>query len=152
MNDGKLEEFVRKDKTDMEAEGTTFTMVARGRYFQMELVIKEYLRGVKVTGTQILFPKNLGSSLKRMGVTYSVMYSALEEMKTRLDLEASLTWHSFRIGSATKDTKMGVSRNVLKKAGNWKSSAVDGYCCSDDAGVVLSRALADAREQWYDRF
>ena len=30
LNDGKLEEFVRKDKTDMEAEGTTFTMVARG--------------------------------------------------------------------------------------------------------------------------
>ena len=45
MNDGKLEEFVRKDKTDMEAEGTTFTMVDKVD---------------KVTGTQIFFPKNLG--------------------------------------------------------------------------------------------
>ena len=145
MNDGKLEEFVRKDKTDMEAEGTTFTMVAMGRYFQMELVLKEYLRVDKVTGTQIFFPKNLGSSLKRMGVTYSVMYSALEEMKTRLDLEASLTWQSFRMGSATKDTRLGVSRNVLKKTGNWKSSAVDGYCRSDIAGVVQSSGRCQGR-------
>ena len=100
---------------------------------------------VKVSGSKALFPKNLGSGEKRMGVTYNVMYSALEEMKTRLDLEPSLTWHSFRIGAATKGTRMGVSRNVLQKAGHWKSSAVDSYCHSEEAGVVLSRALAEAR-------
>ena len=111
----------------------------------MELVLKEYLRVDKVTGTQIFFPKNLGSSLKRMGVTYSVMYSALEEMKTRLDLEASLTWQSFRMGSATKATRLGMSRNVLKKTGNWKSSAVDGYCRSDIAGVVQSSGRCQGR-------
>ena len=36
------------------------------RYFQMELVLKEYLRVVKVFGTQALFQKNLRSGLKRM--------------------------------------------------------------------------------------
>ena len=83
--------------------------------------------------------------MKKMGVIYNVMYSALEEMKTRLDLEASLNWNSFRIGPATKGTKMGVSRNVLKKAGNWKSSAVDGYCRSDIAGVVQSSGRCQGR-------
>ena len=60
VNDGEVGDLVRKDKTDMEAEGTTFTMVAMGRYFQMELVLKEYLRVDKVTRTQIFFPKELG--------------------------------------------------------------------------------------------
>ena len=36
------------------------------RYFQMELVLKEYLRVVKVCGTQALFQNNLRSGLKRM--------------------------------------------------------------------------------------
>ena len=31
----------------------------------------------------------------------------------------------------------------MKKAGNWKSEAVDIYCKELEAGIVLSRALLD---------
>ena len=81
-----------------------------------------------------------------MPVTYSMMYQALEAAKERLGLEESLTWHSFRIGSATKGTVLGVRRSVVKGAGKWKSNCVDLYCREDDAGLVLSRVLLDDLE------
>lgn len=79
--------------------------------------------------------------MKRMSVTYNMMYSVFEEMKTRLDLEAS-----FWMGSATKGTKRGVSRNVLKRDGMWKAGAVEVYCHEIEARVVISQALVEAKE------
>ena len=79
--------------------------------------------------------------MKRMSVTYNMMYSFFEEMKTRLDLEAS-----FWMGSTTKGTKRGVSRNVLKRDGMWKAGAVEVYCHEIEARVVISQALVDATE------
>jgi hypothetical protein len=74
-------------------------------------------------------------------VTYAVAYHGLEYLKERLGLDNSLKWHSFSIGSATKGTSLGVRRTVVKGAGNWKSSAVDGYCREEDAGVVFESGV-----------
>ena len=38
-----------------------------------------------------------------------------------------LDLHSCRIGGATESSRMGVSREVIKLVGNWRSSAVDTY-------------------------
>ena len=84
---------------------------------------------------EALFPRNLGKGPKREAVTYSIMYQS-----------GSLTWHSFRIGSATRGTSLGVRRSVVKGAGKWKSSCVDVYCREEDAGVILSGALVDNLE------
>ena len=72
-----------------------------------------------------------------------MLWRITEDLKERLGLDSRLKWHSFRIGSATKGNILGVRRSVVKGAGNWKSSAVDGYCREEDPGVVLSQELAD---------
>ena len=46
-----------------------------------------------------------------VAVSYAVMYHSLEALKKKLELDAGLTWHSFRIGSATR-TKLEVRRSV----------------------------------------
>ena len=69
------------------------------------------------------------------------MYHSLESMKKELELDRGLTWLSFRIGSATRGTKLGVRRSIIKVAGMWKSECVDVYCREEEAAVLLSREL-----------
>ena len=94
-------------------------------------------------GKDSVFPKNLKKGAKGRAATYAVMYQALEGAKERLGLDRTLTWHSFRIGSATGGTVFRVRRSVLKGAGKWRSSCVDLYCREEEPGVVLSIALVD---------
>ena len=49
-----------------------------------------------------------------MAVSYAVMYHSLEALKKKLELDDGLPWHSFRIGSATRGAKLGVTRSVIK--------------------------------------
>ena len=79
-----------------------------------------------------------------VAVSYSILYQSLEDMKTRLGLDETLKWHSFRIGAATRGNGLGVRRTVVKAAGMWRSSVVDQYCREEEPGVVLSEALANS--------
>ena len=79
-------------------------------------------------------------------MTYPIMYKELDEMKVRVGLQGNLTWHSKRIGSASRGNKLGMRRTSIKAAGLWKSDAVDTYCQEEAAGLVLSQALADSWE------
>ena len=99
-----------------------------------------------ISGDDALFPMEIGKGSKRKGVTYNVMYSTLQDMKVRLGLSKSLTWHSSRIGAATRGTSLGVRRNIIKRAGLWKSDAVDTYCRETNPGVILSLALVNDME------
>ena len=71
------------------------------------------------------------------------MYQALEGVKVSLCLDKNLTWHSFRIGSATRGNILGVRRSVVKGAGKWKCGCVDLHCREEEPGMVLSRFLID---------
>ena len=112
----------------------------------MDMFMRSYIRVMGVSGTEALFPIELGEGAKKRGVTYNAMYASLEAMKERLGMEKSLTWHSWRIGGATRGTAFRVRRNVIKRAGLWRSEAADIYCRETNPGVVLSLALANDME------
>ena len=44
----------------------------------------------------------MGIGGKGVPVTYPIMYKELDEMKVRVGLQGNLTWHSRRIGSASR--------------------------------------------------
>ena len=133
--------YMRQSKTDELNEGVSFKMEAAGKKFSIREFLQRYLRRFGLRGKDGLFPASLTKGSKGIAVSYATMYNSLEALKKTLGLDPGLTWHSFRIGSATRGTKLGVRRSVLKGAGLWKSSCVDLYCREDEAGVVLSREL-----------
>ena len=141
-----LEVFIKCHKTDVEGTGDHFTLVRKGRRFHVHNFVKEYVAKMGIFGEDALFPVESGRGRKRKAVSYNVMYSSLEEMKTRLGMNGNITWHSFRVGAATRGTSLGVRRNIIKKAGLWRSSAVDVYCRESNPGVLLSSALMDDME------
>ena len=141
-----LEVFIKGHKTDVEGTGDSFTLVRKGRRFHIHNFLKEYVAKMGIDGGDALFPVELGRGKKRKAASYSVMYSSLEEMKTRLGMSGNITWHSFRVGAATRGTSLGVRRNIVKKAGLWRSSAVDTYCRETNPGVMLSLALINDME------
>jgi hypothetical protein len=141
-----LDIYLSRHKTDVEAEGAYFTLVKSGRRFNLDRFLDRYIRVMGISGDDALFPIELGKGSKRRAVTYNVMYASLVAMKTRLGMDKSLTWHSFRIGAATRGTLLGVRRNVIKRAGLWRSDAVDTYCRETNPGVILSLALTNDME------
>ena len=59
-------------------------------------------------------------------VGYDAIRKAFKKKLKELGLP-ELDIHSCRIGGATESSRMGVTRDVIKLVGNWKSSAVDTY-------------------------
>lgn len=135
--------WMRKQKNDEFNEGDSFSMVAEGNGFSIKSFLEKYMAVMDLKKKDALFPKSLRNGAKLMPATYAVMYQALEGSKERLGLDPNLTWHSFRIGSATRGTMLGVRRSVVKGAGKWRSNCVDLYCREEDPGMVLSQALMD---------
>ena len=143
---GEIKFYLRRHKTDGLNEGSSFSVVEGGRGFNIKECLVEYMARLGLRAGDALFPKSLERGNKKVATTYGIMYQALEDLKQRLCLDVSLTWHSFRKGSATKGNRLGVRRTVLQGAGKWKSSVVDSYCVEKDPGCVLSQALADCED------
>ena len=141
--EGEIKFYLRRHKTDELNEGSSFSVVEGGRGFNIKECLVEYMARMGLRAGDALFPKSLEKGNKKVSTTYGMMYQALEDLKQRLSLDVSLTWHSFRKGSATKGNRLGVRRTVLQGAGKWKSSVVDTYCVETDPGCILSQALAD---------
>ena len=141
MTRDRITVFMRKSKTDELNEGASFTMEAGGRKFSIKKFLQHYIGKFGLLKKDALFSANLARGPKVVAVSYAVMYHSLESMKKELELDPGLTWNSFRIGSATRGTKLGVRRSVIKGAGMWKSQCVDVYCREEEAGVLLSREL-----------
>ena len=140
---GRITFFMKSQKTDIFHEGDSFSMAVGGKSFAIKEFLLKYMDKLELGKKDVLFPGSFQKRSRDVSVTYAVAYRGLEDLKERLGLDSSLKWHSFRIGSATKGNILGVRRSVMKKAGNWKSAAVDGYCREEEAGVVLSQELAD---------
>ena len=143
ITDEEVEVFMKKQKTDVFNEGDSFKMVAKGGDISLKKFLESYVERLGLKKLDSLFPRKLKDGSRVEAVSYSVMYKELEIAKTTLKLDENLTWHSFRIGAVTQGNALGIRRTVMKKAGNWKSEAVDIYCKELEAGIVLSRALLD---------
>ena len=141
-----LEVYIKRHKTDVEGTGDHFTLVRKGKRFHIHGFLREYIAKMGISGRDALFPVELGRGVKRKAVSYSIMYSSLQSVKTRLGMDENITWHSYRVGAATRGTSLGVRRNVIKRAGLWRSSAVDMYCRESNPGVLLSLALVNDAE------
>ena len=136
MTRDRITVFMRKSKTDELNEGASFTMEAGGRKFSIKKFLQHYIGKFGLLKKDALFSANLARGPKVVAVSYAVMYHSLESMKKELELDSGLTWHS-----ATRGTKLGVRRSVIKGAGMWKSQCVDVYCREEEAGVLFSREL-----------
>ena len=146
MSRDKIRVFMRKNKTDRYHEGAVCSITVGGRAFDVKGFLEDYFRRLGLEKGFCVVPKNLGKGRKEVPTIYPVMYKELEVMKGKVGLQGNLTWHSWRIGSATRGNQLGVRRTSIKAAGLWKSQAVDGYCREEAAGLALSQALADSWE------
>ena len=144
ISKGRIRIFMRKNKTDIYNEGSVCSITIGGRAFDVKGFLEEYFRRLGLEKGCCVFPKNVGKGGKGMPTTYPTMYKELEVMKVKVGLQGNLTWHSWRIGSASRGNQLGVRRTSIKAAGLWKSQAVDVYCQEEAAGLVLSQALADS--------
>ena len=117
--DDNIHVYLRRQKTDVNNEGSWCSIVGRGRAFNIMGFMEEYIIMMGLTKGHSLFPKNLGKGDKKVAVSYSRLYESLESLKERLGLDASLKWHSWRIGAATIANGLGVRRTVVKAAGLW---------------------------------
>ena len=141
---GVIRIFMRKNKTDIFNEGSVCTIAEKGRAFDMREFLEAYLKRMGLKKGCCVFPKNLEKGSKAVLVAYPMMYRGFEDIKVRLGLHANLTWHSWRIGSASRGNRLGVRRTSIKAAGLWKSDAVDTYCQEEAPGLLLSQALANS--------
>ena len=146
MYSDRIRVFMRKNKTDVLNEGSVCSITLGGKAFNVKGFLDDYVRRMGLEMSSCVFPKNLGKGGKGVPTTYPAMYRELEDMKSRVGLLGNLTWHSWRVGSATRGNQLGVRRTSIKAAGLWKSQAVDGYCREEAAGLILSQALADSYE------
>ena len=75
-------------------------------------------------------------------ITYSVAQKQLKKEIEDLGLQ-NITLHLGRVGAAMGAVKMVISRNVIKKGGNWRSNAVDTYMQVSDPGVEIGDRLLE---------
>ena len=73
-------------------------------------------------------------------VGYDTIRKAFKNKLDELGLP-KLDVHSCRIGGATESSRLGVARDVIKKVGNWKSSAVDGYIRPEGSAEQIMKVL-----------
>ena len=76
--DDHLEVYIRKHKTDVEGTGDHFTLVRKGKRFHIHRFLEEYIAKMGISGSDALFPVELGRGVKRKAVSYSIMYVALK--------------------------------------------------------------------------
>ena len=72
--------------------------------------------------------------------THSTFTSRLRKLLLQIGYNATeYSCHSFRRGGASLAFRLGLSRNEIKKRGDWRSHAVDEYIILDDS---QDRAIA----------
>ena len=143
--DKSVKVWVEQSKTDVRCEGFEFvltsTKIGKASIFKM---LRWYFDSFgDLEDESYIFPVfKKGLPVWTKAVSYGV--ARLQLMKERTSLRLGrITWHSGRIGAATQASKMGVSREVIKLAGRWKSDAVDTYIRVKDASKMLGTVLAE---------
>ena len=144
LEDGDLEIFVARSKTDQDGLGFVFH-VSGEKYkgFSMPEVFKWYVDSVGLSDCDYLFPRfgNAGGGkIAAQGehmVGYSTVAAQLKDFCLRNEIPV-LTLHSGRRGGVTLAVECGIDKMTIKKVGNWSSEAVDGYFMPKKAGVSFT--------------
>ena len=135
-----------RSKNDKWSEGREFFISGEkhGKYSFIELM-KNYVKRMGLKKEDHLFPKpgKGGKCLKQKCLEYSAAFRGLAALKEEFGLDSKVSLHSPRIGGATRSAELGVSRNVIKKAGMWRSEVVDVYMCVDKPAELVSKALME---------
>ena len=140
LEEGDLEIFVAKSKTDQEGRGFVFHVSGeRHKGFSIPEVFRWYVDSVGLTDDDYLFPRFGGWRGKivvqgKYSVGYSTVAAQLKEFCLKNDIPV-LTLHSGRRGGVTLAVECGIDKMTIKKVGNWSSEAVDDYYVPRRAGV-----------------
>ena len=141
--DGRVKVWVEKSKTDAKREGFEFVLTKK-RILGVSVtrLVRWYFDSFgDIPGEGFIFPVfRRGKAMWGQAVSYNSARMQLNRLRAELGL-GSITWHSGRIGGASEAARKKVSRNVIKKGGGWRSSAVDVYMRVTDAGVRVGDAL-----------
>ena len=146
MEDDSIKVWVSRSKTDKKREGYEFSMSGKkSGKFSVRKLVKWYFKSLgNVPDEGYIFPKfRKFSPLWDSHVTYGMARAQLEKEKEVLGLDSTITWHSGRIGSASRAAEKGVSRDTIKKCGHWVSDAVDLYTRVDNPGIIMSDRLLE---------
>ena len=142
-DDGSVQVFVAKSKTDQEARGTFFYLSGKKKgILSIPEMLRWYTESLGLKKSDFMFPrfrrnKDTIVPMKNRSVGYGTALKQLKEECKKLHLPI-LTMHSGRIGSATVAAQFGIAREIIKEGGGWKSDAVDVYIRTERPGVVIS--------------
>ena len=146
VQEGGVLFYMPRSKNDKWSEGREFFISGEkdGRFSFIELM-KNYVKRMGLKKEDHLFPKpgKGGKCLKQKCLEYSAAFRGLAALKDEFGLDSKVSLHSPRIGGATRSAELGVSRNVIKKAGMWRSEVVDTYMCVDKPAELVSKALLE---------
>ena len=144
----KMKYCIVKSKTEQDCSGKEFSLPRSSKKDGPVEIISWYLDQLDVPQTGYLFPKLKADRSNREGVSpiwnCSMSYNQGRQQFKDKCRELSLSQfdlHSFRIGGASEGARLGVDRNIIKKAGNWKSSAVDLYIRPEHADLAVCKTL-----------
>ena len=141
--DGRVKVWVEKSKIDKKREGFEFVLTkAKICKLSVTSLVTWYLKSLgDIAGDAFIFPVfRRGKPVCSQAVSYNAARMQLNKIREELGL-GKITWHSGRIGAASEASRRRVSRNVIKRSGGWRSSAVDTYMRVVDAGVLVGDAL-----------
>ena len=144
--DGGVEVWMRVCKTDVQGRGKVFRMSgSRTGGVSVAKILRWYVRSLGLRQEDYFFCK-IGRKSEVLGsdfIKYQEARASFDREQEYLGIRG-LTLHSGRVGAATEASEEGVSRDNIKKAGDWRSEAVDVYIKSKDQGKEVSRALVRA--------
>ena len=143
--DKSVKVWVEQSKTDARCEGFEFVLTSNkiGKVSIRKMLMWYFDSFDDMEDEAYIFPVfKKGLPVWTKAVSYGVARLQLMKERTSLGL-GKVTWHSGRIGAATLASKNGVSRNVIKMAGRWKSDAVDTYIRVKEAGKIVGKALVE---------
>ena len=131
---------------DQEARGSFFHISSKRKDgFSVPRLLRWYVESLGLLRGDFMFPRfrRCGDEVVPIKDKFVSYTEALKQLKAECRLMGvpELTMHAGRIGGAMAAAQCGVSREIIKKAGGWKSGAVDTYIRVEEPGVVASREM-----------
>ena len=140
-SDGEVRVWVSQSKNDSCGQGFFFSLTkARFGSLTVADLLRWYFDSFpSLSRSDYIFPATRKEvPIFSRPVPYSTARNYLVSERKCLGL-GQVTWHSIRRGFATESAAAGISRNLIKTQGNWKSDCVDLYIVSQNFGKKIGQ-------------